>query len=200
MASAMAERSVALRPHVKTHKSVRLARLQLEAGAAGITVGTLGEAEVMADAGIGDIVRRRTRYGRVARGPRACGRSTSGPSCGSASTPRRAPRRSGRQCAARPDRSRCSSRSTAGCIGRASPTPMPRCAWRRPPGMPGSTSSAPSPTAAMATRRRSGHAPRPPTRSRRSPAPVRPSSRPASRFACSAPDRRRPRSTPQQME
>ncbi|HEV2005201.1 MAG TPA: alanine racemase, partial [Candidatus Limnocylindrales bacterium] len=32
-----------------------LARIQLEAGAAGITVGTLGEAEVMADGGIDDI-------------------------------------------------------------------------------------------------------------------------------------------------
>ena len=36
------------RPHVKTHKSVRLARLQMDAGAAGLTVATLHEAEVMA--------------------------------------------------------------------------------------------------------------------------------------------------------
>jgi len=35
------------RPHVKTHKSVRLARLQLEAGAPGLTVATPREAEVM---------------------------------------------------------------------------------------------------------------------------------------------------------
>jgi D-serine deaminase-like pyridoxal phosphate-dependent protein len=49
------ERGVALRPHVKTHKSVALARMQLEAGAAGITVGTVGEAEVMAAGGIDDI-------------------------------------------------------------------------------------------------------------------------------------------------
>jgi D-serine deaminase-like pyridoxal phosphate-dependent protein len=48
-------RGVALRPHAKTHKSVALAKIQLEAGAAGITVGTLGEAEVMADGGIDDI-------------------------------------------------------------------------------------------------------------------------------------------------
>ena len=48
-------RGVALRPHVKTHKSVALARMQLEAGAAGITAGTIGEAEVMAAAGIDDI-------------------------------------------------------------------------------------------------------------------------------------------------
>jgi D-serine deaminase-like pyridoxal phosphate-dependent protein len=55
MARAMAERGVAVRPHVKTHKSVNLARVQLAAGARGITVGTLGEAEVMAAAGIDDI-------------------------------------------------------------------------------------------------------------------------------------------------
>ena len=55
MGAAAAERGVALRPHVKTHKSIALARLQLEAGAAGITVGTLGEAEVFAADGIDDI-------------------------------------------------------------------------------------------------------------------------------------------------
>jgi D-serine deaminase-like pyridoxal phosphate-dependent protein len=55
MGAAAAERGVALRPHVKTHKSIALARLQLDAGAAGITVGTLGEAEVMAADGIDDI-------------------------------------------------------------------------------------------------------------------------------------------------
>jgi len=43
------------RPHIKTHKSVRLARLQMAAGAAGITCQKLGEAEIMADAGIDDI-------------------------------------------------------------------------------------------------------------------------------------------------
>jgi D-serine deaminase-like pyridoxal phosphate-dependent protein len=36
------------RPHVKTHKSPELARLQLEAGAVGLTVATPREAEVMA--------------------------------------------------------------------------------------------------------------------------------------------------------
>lgn len=39
---------VALRPHVKTHKSIDIARLQLSAGAIGITVATIGEAEVFA--------------------------------------------------------------------------------------------------------------------------------------------------------
>jgi D-serine deaminase-like pyridoxal phosphate-dependent protein len=52
---ALDERGVRLRPHVKTHKIVAIARMQIEAGARGITVGTLGEAEVMADGGIDDI-------------------------------------------------------------------------------------------------------------------------------------------------
>jgi len=47
---------VANRPHIKTHKSPMLARLQIEAGAKGITCQKLGEAEVMADAGIDDIL------------------------------------------------------------------------------------------------------------------------------------------------
>ncbi|MCA0240980.1 MAG: alanine racemase [Proteobacteria bacterium] len=47
---------VANRPHIKTHKSIRMARLQLAAGAIGITCQKLGEAEVMAAAGIADIL------------------------------------------------------------------------------------------------------------------------------------------------
>ena len=47
---------VANRPHIKTHKSPILAQMQIEAGARGITCQKLGEAEVMADAGITDIV------------------------------------------------------------------------------------------------------------------------------------------------
>jgi D-serine deaminase-like pyridoxal phosphate-dependent protein len=39
---------LAWRPHVKTHKSTRVARLQLDAGARGLTVATPREAEVMA--------------------------------------------------------------------------------------------------------------------------------------------------------
>lgn len=42
------EHGLAWRPHVKTHKSLRVARLQLEAGARGLTVATPREAEVMA--------------------------------------------------------------------------------------------------------------------------------------------------------
>lgn len=46
---------VALRPHIKTHKMPFYARLQLEAGAQGVTCAKVSEAEVMADGGIGDI-------------------------------------------------------------------------------------------------------------------------------------------------
>jgi D-serine deaminase-like pyridoxal phosphate-dependent protein len=44
-----------LRPHIKTHKLPRFAKRQIELGAIGITVQKLGEAEVMADAGITEI-------------------------------------------------------------------------------------------------------------------------------------------------
>src|SRR5271169_418136 len=47
---------VANRPHIKTHKSPVLAKLQVEAGARGITCQKLGEAEIMADAGIDNIL------------------------------------------------------------------------------------------------------------------------------------------------
>jgi D-serine deaminase-like pyridoxal phosphate-dependent protein len=48
--------SVALRPHIKTHKLPILARKQLEAGAIGIACQKIGEAEIMAAAGIPDIL------------------------------------------------------------------------------------------------------------------------------------------------
>ena len=47
---------LANRPHVKTHKSVEIARRQVALGARGVTCQKLGEAEVMADAGIDDIL------------------------------------------------------------------------------------------------------------------------------------------------
>ena len=47
--------SVGLRPHTKTHKSTHIAKWQLEAGATGVCCAKLGEAEVLADAGITDI-------------------------------------------------------------------------------------------------------------------------------------------------
>ena len=55
MASAMAQRGVALRPHAKTHKSIELGRRQIAAGASGLTVGTIGEAEVLLDGGLDDL-------------------------------------------------------------------------------------------------------------------------------------------------
>ncbi|WIY53455.1 D-TA family PLP-dependent enzyme [Devosia sp. YIM 151766] len=45
-----------LRPHIKTHKLPFFARRQVELGAIGITVQKLGEAEVMADAGLTDLL------------------------------------------------------------------------------------------------------------------------------------------------
>jgi D-serine deaminase-like pyridoxal phosphate-dependent protein len=51
-ASAAAKR---LRPHAKTHKSVAMARRQIERGAVGICCAKLGEAEVFATAGVRDI-------------------------------------------------------------------------------------------------------------------------------------------------
>jgi D-serine deaminase-like pyridoxal phosphate-dependent protein len=56
MAAVAARAGVGLRPHTKTHKSPEIARLQLAAGAAGITCAKLGEAEVMADAGLDDLL------------------------------------------------------------------------------------------------------------------------------------------------
>ncbi len=55
MAASTARRGLALRPHVKTHKSIEIARCQLRQGAAGISVATLGEAETFAEAGLGEI-------------------------------------------------------------------------------------------------------------------------------------------------
>lgn len=56
MADFARRHKVNLRPHIKTHKSTILAQKQLEAGASGIACAKLGEAEVMADAGINDIL------------------------------------------------------------------------------------------------------------------------------------------------
>jgi D-serine deaminase-like pyridoxal phosphate-dependent protein len=47
---------LANRPHIKTHKSPVLAAMQIAAGASGITCQKLGEAEVMADGGMDDIL------------------------------------------------------------------------------------------------------------------------------------------------
>ena len=49
-------RNALLRPHFKTHKSLTIARLQQEAGAAGFTCATINEAQTLAAAGMGDIL------------------------------------------------------------------------------------------------------------------------------------------------
>ena len=55
--AAFAKRSgVALRPHAKSHKSLAIARMQLDAGAVGLCCAKLGEAEVLASGGIPSIL------------------------------------------------------------------------------------------------------------------------------------------------
>lgn len=52
---AIGDAGAALRPHVKTHKVPAIAHMQLAAGAAGITVAKVSEAEVFAEHGCRDI-------------------------------------------------------------------------------------------------------------------------------------------------
>ncbi|RYD90147.1 MAG: DSD1 family PLP-dependent enzyme, partial [Sphingomonadales bacterium] len=56
MAAFAAERGIALRPHAKTHKSANIAQRQIAAGAVGVCCAKLGEAEAMADGGVGAIL------------------------------------------------------------------------------------------------------------------------------------------------
>jgi D-serine deaminase-like pyridoxal phosphate-dependent protein len=68
-------RGLRLRPHIKTHKLPALAHLQIRTGAAGIACQKLGEAEVMAAAGLDDILmtyplvgtRKAERFAALAR-------------------------------------------------------------------------------------------------------------------------------------
>ena len=50
------EHHIANRPHIKTHKIPAIAKMQIDAGAIGITCQKVSEAEVMADAGFTDIL------------------------------------------------------------------------------------------------------------------------------------------------
>ena len=103
MAAVARDAGVALRPHTKTHKSPEIAGMQVGAGATGLTVAKLGEAEVMADAGFADLR------------PFACH-----------STPSRSPRASAAWACNAVPTSRCSPRSTRGCIAWAAlPASLP---------------------------------------------------------------------------
>ena len=51
-----AEHGLGLRPHTKTHKSPVVGRMQLDLGAVGLTVAKVGEAEVMAQDGVPNIL------------------------------------------------------------------------------------------------------------------------------------------------
>jgi D-serine deaminase-like pyridoxal phosphate-dependent protein len=55
MAGIAAEAGILLRPHAKSHKLPPVARLQVAAGAGGLTVAKVSEAEVFVDAGIEDV-------------------------------------------------------------------------------------------------------------------------------------------------
>jgi len=56
MAHFFLDKKTQLRPHFKSHKSPMIAHKQISAGAKGITCAKLGEAEVLANAGIKDIL------------------------------------------------------------------------------------------------------------------------------------------------
>ena len=58
------ESGVKLRPHTKVHESPFIAKLQINAGASGIEVGTVDRAKCMADAGIDDILIAHPFYGK----------------------------------------------------------------------------------------------------------------------------------------
>lgn len=55
MAAHVRGKGLRLRPHAKTHKVLEIADRQLAAGAVGLTVATVGEAEVFADHGVDDL-------------------------------------------------------------------------------------------------------------------------------------------------
>ncbi len=56
MSALVKSRGLDLRPHAKTHKCLEIAEMQRQAGAVGLTVATLSEAEVFADAGFTDLL------------------------------------------------------------------------------------------------------------------------------------------------
>lgn len=52
----VAAQGMAFRPHIKTHKIPAIGKLQIDAGAVGLTCQKLGEAEVFANSGVTDIL------------------------------------------------------------------------------------------------------------------------------------------------
>lgn len=56
MAQLCRDQGVGLRPHIKTHKTPEVARMQLACGAVGLAVAKVGEAEVMAEAGLDNLL------------------------------------------------------------------------------------------------------------------------------------------------
>ncbi len=56
MAAYCREHGLGLRPHTKTHKTPEVGRMQMDRGAVGLTVAKVGEAEVMAGAGLEEIL------------------------------------------------------------------------------------------------------------------------------------------------
>jgi D-serine deaminase-like pyridoxal phosphate-dependent protein len=68
MARSAQASGLALRPHAKTHKCVEIARRQVALSGGGLTLATVAEAEVFADAGFDDVF---LAYPVVASGPRA---------------------------------------------------------------------------------------------------------------------------------
>jgi D-serine deaminase-like pyridoxal phosphate-dependent protein len=70
MADSASGRGLALRPHAKTHKSADIARRQLDAGAVGLTVATVREAEIFAGNGCTDLFLAYPLWVDVAKGAR----------------------------------------------------------------------------------------------------------------------------------
>lgn len=63
ISQAAAEAGIRLRPHVKIHQCPEIAKMQIAAGACGVEVGLTDQAEVMAEAGIDDIIIAHPFYG-----------------------------------------------------------------------------------------------------------------------------------------
>ena len=57
------QRGIRQWPHTKTHKNPEIARMQLDAGAGGLTVAKPGEAEVMASHGLGPLLLHYPSFG-----------------------------------------------------------------------------------------------------------------------------------------